>query len=244
MPYCTTETVVKHDEAVLEAVALRCRRWTCPTCQPERRKELITLAKAGRPTTLLTLTVSHATAETRNGRADALFAFLGRLIRALRTIHPGKEIEYLAIAEETKRGEPHLHVLMRAPYIAQRWISDRARREIKAPIIDIRYVDNIGRVAAYVAKYVGKAPAQFGSHKRYFRSQGWTEKVTPAEEASRKTTHGWHHSPLSIKTLVERALTAGCAVIEETAWYCRIEHGGGMPITNWFRGGPTQRGSP
>lgn len=85
----------------------------------------------------------------------------------------GTKLAYLAVFEETKRGEPHLHILMRAPYIPQKWISDRMAELIEAPIVDIRRVSSPKAVASYVAKYVAKGPKSFGTLKRYWQTQDY-----------------------------------------------------------------------
>ncbi|HVT26071.1 MAG TPA: hypothetical protein VHD95_15705 [Rhizomicrobium sp.] len=82
-------------------------------------------------------------------------------------------LEYLAIFEATKKGEPHLHILMRAPYIPQKWISQCMDELIEAPIVDIRRVGSAKNAAAYVAKYVGKGPKPFASLKRYWSSKNY-----------------------------------------------------------------------
>jgi len=44
---------------------------------------------------------------------------------------------------------------------------------IDAPIVDIRKVGSVKSAIAYVAKYITKAPAQFGSRKRYWLSKNY-----------------------------------------------------------------------
>ncbi len=117
--------------------------------------------------------VSHAHGEcctraiSRYTRARASDA-LKILIKRARRKFTKSPIEYLAVFEETKKGEPHLHILMRAPFIPQRWLSETMDELINAPIVDIRKVGAAKNAARYVAKYVGKGPKPFAALKRYW----------------------------------------------------------------------------
>lgn len=83
------------------------------------------------------------------------------------------KVHYMSFAEETKRGEPHLHILLRSPYIPQLWISQQMNEMIKSPIVWIEQIKNTKQAIGYVSKYVSKAPAQFGKSRRYWISRGY-----------------------------------------------------------------------
>ncbi len=124
----------------------------------------------GAPNRLITLTVR---AQADNRQADRARA----LVRAWRDIraaylrqHGKHALEFLAVFERTKRGEPHLHILCRSGYIRQRWLSDQMNRQIGAPIVDIRAVRGRRHAARYVAKYISKGLGLFSGCKRYWRS--------------------------------------------------------------------------
>jgi hypothetical protein len=82
-------------------------------------------------------------------------------------------IAWFGFMERTKLGEPHAHILLRAPFIPQDWISEQMERLIAAPIVWIEAIEAVGKAVRYVTKYVGKAPAQFGKLKRYWQSHNW-----------------------------------------------------------------------
>jgi hypothetical protein len=84
-----------------------------------------------------------------------------------------ERLHYMACAEETKAGEPHLHILLRAPFIPQQWISEQMEDLIQSPIVWIERIKSTKSAIAYVSKYVAKAPAQFGKSKRYWMSRHW-----------------------------------------------------------------------
>lgn len=85
--------------------------------------------------------------------------------------HKVKRLHYMAFAEETKGGEPHLHILMRTKYIPQRWISEQMQELINSPVVWIEQIKSVKAAIHYVTKYVTKAPAQFGTSKRYWMSR-------------------------------------------------------------------------
>jgi hypothetical protein len=87
-----------------------------------------------------------------------------------------KKLHYMAFAEETKNGEPHLHILLRTVFIPQAWIAQQMEQIIKSPITWIEKIKGPKAAIAYVTKYVTKAPAQFGKSRRYWVSR-WYQLV-------------------------------------------------------------------
>lgn len=84
-----------------------------------------------------------------------------------------ESIPYFAFLERTKRGEPHLHILLRTPFIPQDWLSEQMRDLMGSPIVWIEAIKGAKHAVAYVTKYITKAPAQWGNKKRYWRSRNW-----------------------------------------------------------------------
>jgi len=82
-------------------------------------------------------------------------------------------VEFLAVIEATQAGEPHVHIIMRAPFIPQAWLSDWMAKRMDSPIVWIEAVDQRRKLATYVAKYCGKSPQRFGTLKRYWTSAKW-----------------------------------------------------------------------
>lgn len=173
MTLCREWTLVKYGVDERLAKPLVCRSWGCDYCQPMRRSKLMAQAASGEPTRFLTLTVNPHIGETPAERLRLLAAAWRNTVKRLRRRFEGKPIEYLAVVEETKAGEPHLHILLRSPYIEQRYISSCMAEMIQSPIVDIRRIRSQKQVISYVAKYITKAPAQFGTAKRYWSSQGY-----------------------------------------------------------------------
>jgi hypothetical protein len=134
---------------------------------------LIALAKSGKPTTFITLTVNPKTGFGPASRARALAEAWPRVVKRACKKYGYRSIPYLCVFEGTKRGEPHLHILCRVKWIDQRWLSAQMKALIGAPIVDIRQVKNQGQVAHYISKYIGKEPHRFDTCKRYWRTQSW-----------------------------------------------------------------------
>ena len=94
-------------------------------------------------------------------------------------------VSFFAFVERTKQGEPHLHILLRMPFIPQDWIAEQMGELVGSPICDIRKVANARMAIFYVTKYVTKEPARFAGFKRYWRSQDWEQRSGAAGERSR-----------------------------------------------------------
>lgn len=191
MTVCGGWSLVKHSAAGTSAITLWCRSWTCADCAPYRVAALKRMAMDGQPTTFLTLTVNPRRGQSPTERAQELSDALKILVKRARRKFAKGPIEYLAVFEETKKGEPHLHVLMRAPFLPQRWLSETMDELIEAPIVDIRRVGHVRNAARYVAKYVGKGPKAFASLKRYWSTPKYDLTRPKKEPSDEKPDSGW-----------------------------------------------------
>jgi len=188
---CREWSLVKHLDGQRFVKPLHCRSWSCDVCAPLRKRRLMALAASGEPVRFLTLTVNPHRDGTPETRLLELANAWRLTVKRLRRLHPNEPIEYLAIVEATKQGEPHLHILLRAPYVPQRYISDVMDELIAAPIVDIRRIRNPREVIRYVAKYVTKAPVRFGTTKRYWCSQSYELEKPAKLEADPTIGPGW-----------------------------------------------------
>ncbi len=191
MSVCGGWSIVKHETHGSRAITLWCRAWSCPDCMPFRLAALKRMATNGHPTTFLTLTVNPATGQSVDDRARKLVDAMRLMIKRARRKFKKSPIEYMAVFEETKRGEPHLHMLMRAPFVPQKWISETMDELISAPIVDIRQVKSARSVAKYVAKYVAKGPKAFAQLKRYWATKGYDQERRERDEVERERLSQW-----------------------------------------------------
>ncbi len=192
MTICREWWLVKQHEGVMHAKMLVCRSWSCDYCRPQRRSKLMAQAASGAPDRFLTLTVNPRVGQDPADRLRLLARAWRLCVKRLRRINPDAQIEYLAVAEETKQGEPHLHILLRSPYIRQQYISAVMSEIIDSPIVDIRKIRNPHEVIRYVAKYVSKQPAQFGTAKRYWFSQHYDLNLSGYQPSLTAVYTRWH----------------------------------------------------
>lgn len=208
---CSEACLVNHGLGKVRAVTLRCRCWSCELCLPLRKARLVSDVADGLPTKLLTLTTravdnGDEVAEARR-QGDALAV----LIKRIRKRCAGHEIAYFAVREATKRGWPHLHVALRAPFLDWAWLVEQWEALTGSRGVDIRAVYQAGNAARYLAKYIGKEPHRFGATKRYWSSRNWRDVVAEPERAPNDWETVW--------VIVMRPIGA----LAETYWMRRWE---------------------
>lgn len=111
---------------------------------------------------LLTLTTSEEACVAGKSIQRSFRALIMRLRR--RNLCSG----YVRVVEFTMAGRPHYHVILRAPYIAQWFLSQWWAEIHLSPIVDIRAVRRRGGAASYLVKYLGK-----DDRSRYSWSWDW-----------------------------------------------------------------------
>lgn len=171
-------------------IVLPCKQWGCRHCGEKRAFLLGIRCELADPNKFITLTVSpkhfldprEAYDQTRRKISD-----LTKLIRKEKG-----EFEYMRILEITKAGWPHYHMLARAPYIQQKWLSDTWAGMTGAVIVDIRKIQKKDNVFRYVAKYLCKQTYIPWTNRRVC----WSHKFFPQVQ---KTEH-------AESTLVEKTL--------------------------------------
>jgi hypothetical protein len=158
---------------------------------------------------------------------------LSRRSRAIARVAPAqapdkpRTLPYFAVVERHKSGRPHLHILLRAPFIPQWWLSSQMRELAKSPICDIRAVKGTKMAAAYVAKYIGKAPARFADARAYWYTANWapSPQSDDIEGPQQKT---WFS--VRPRRFVE--------TLDEIARYRPAVH---VTVDGWFAFDPVQR---
>jgi len=184
MTLCRELTLVKSVPEMRLMKPLHCNAWSCECCAEERKAKWFAQACSGEPTRFLTLTAGPRAGQTPEERLKALRRAWNVCVKRLRRLPKYKDLEYHVVVEATKAGEPHFHILLRSPYIAQAQISAAMSELAESPIVDIRVIRNTAKAVAYVAKYMMKGPARFGNSKRYWFSRDYQRKneYVPAPE--------------------------------------------------------------
>lgn len=213
---CGSWSIVKHvaEQPRLRVIhPLNCRCWECDECAPKRLKQLRAIALSGNPDRFITLTwrAAHAALTPEQAREQIARAWNVALHRLRRRYK--KRIEYFVVVETTKSGWPHLHILLRGPWIDQAYLSKVMKELIDAPIVDIRKIDNKGRAVAYVSKYISKSPARFGKMRTWWRSRGYS---TARSDDMRRGWLKWDRVEVvreDARTIIGRWFGRGAAIV-------------------------------
>lgn len=205
---CTDLTLVNVQPDLVRVMPLKCRCWTCDLCQPMRKAQLVAQALNGQPNTFITLTSNPHVGKTPEFRARLLVKAWRKIRREACKKYGYKSLPFMAVFEATEAGEPHLHILAYVKWLDQSWLSARMRRHANAPIVDIRRIQDQGRAAHYVAKYVGKEPHHFKGTKRYWCSLDWN--IPDLERDLDQPLYSlWHIHHRSVEMCVKRCQAAG-----------------------------------
>lgn len=201
---CSEASLVNHGERKVRVITLWCRCWSCEMCEPGRKRRVCREVAEGQPNIFLTLTTRYVeggdpVAEARR-QGDA-FAALARLIRKR---WKGREFEYYVVREATKRGWPHLHLMIRSGFIPAKWLVEQWKALTGSYVVKIKAIYRVGNVAAYLAKYIGKAPHRFGTTKRYWHSRGWFDVRPPEPKENNGWDSKWYIDRKSVQRLAER----------------------------------------
>lgn len=202
--YCGELTAVKKEHDGLVAVSLPCNAWTCPDCAPKRKARLTAEAIGGRPHTFLTLTTR------RRKDADPNVAALEmsrawRLLR-LRIMRKMKlaRLPFLAVIEAHKSGWPHLHILLRAPFIPWKWLRAQWLDITGSTGVEIEAIKSKRKVAHYCAKYCSKCVHKFGTAKRYWQSRDYDIRDPYVSPDNEGTEEQWYIRVENIDRLVKQ----------------------------------------
>jgi hypothetical protein len=189
---------------------LRCKRWRCPGCGPRlvrRARDRIRAGITQGPTRFLTLT-SPGT-ESPEQSFDELTERWKRM--SLRIGRRFGAFDYVAVIEIQKRGSPHLHVIVRGPFIPLPWLARAAGEVGFGRVVDIRRPRS--DLAGYLAKSLG--PGTSGdllpSHFHRVRwSRGWSTAVA---KRLRRACQAWYVAFASPARTAASAAARGLRVV-------------------------------
>jgi len=152
-------------------IQLRCKRWGCPHCGPRRVAHTAHRVKAARPNKFVTLTTRVTDTETPREAYDRTRRKLSTLVRGIRKTWG--YFEYMRVLEVTKKGWPHYHLVARAAWIDQAWLSAEWQRLADAHIVDIRAIRKKANVVQYLVKYLYKQSHVPWTNRRLSWSPGF-----------------------------------------------------------------------
>ena len=159
-------------------------------------------------TTLLTLTCNPARYASRDEAFLRTSLAVNQLFKRIRRRWPDARIEYFLVWERTKKGWPHIHLLLRAPFIPQGWLSHAWNELTGAPIVDIRALHSPVQIVSYISKYLAKDPQAPHGMKRYRASRRFFgDRVTNIPGRSNRVV-SWrvvHNTAKEVATELVRA---------------------------------------
>lgn len=217
---CAGWSLVNDSNDERKVVQMFCKRWDCSTCGRLRRKLLIARVFSGKPERWMTLTVDAKRPGTPEDHFRELRGAFNDLQKRIRRRWPTQRFEYVAVAEATRTGEPHLHIAFRGPFIPQQWLSEQMNDLIGAPIVDIRWLHGKKQTMSYICKYVGKKPHQFATHKRYWFSRAYEPKWSRADTKKPGYINAWRIVRVHIREVVQLWSLEG--------FTCHLDRGGGI----------------
>jgi len=189
--FCAEWSLVKHRGQEVTVIPLRCKCWHCDECRPIRARGLVADAVAGHPTIFITLTSRKREDRTPSQAARELVTAWRKVRREYVKEHGKGTLAFLAVFEATKRGWPHLHIVARCKWLSQKWLSRRMADLHDSPVVDVRRVTGMSKIARYVSKYIGKNPHRFQGVKRYWRSLDYLEASGGLDEDDPSTWAYW-----------------------------------------------------
>ena len=157
----------------LKIYQANCKQWECADCRPFMARKLRGKIMSGLPDKMLTLTSQEGLGDDRVERRKLMGVAFNVFIKRIKREFKLKTLPFFVVVEETERGEPHFHVLLRAPFIPQAWLSAQWSELTGASIVDIRKIYDQKHAMFYVSKYLSKKPARFGTTKRFWHSRDW-----------------------------------------------------------------------
>jgi len=168
MSQCGVWSVVATgDDGEVLVHPLACRSWNCPRCRQRNTRLLLRRLGSAKVTTFMTLTTNPAAHACVADSFRSTSKAVNVLFKRIRRKWPAAKVEYFLVWERTKKGWPHAHLLLRAPFIPQRWLSATWKELTGAPIVDIRPANTAGEIGAYLVKYLAKDPYVPAGMKRH-----------------------------------------------------------------------------
>jgi len=203
MTLCGEWTAVKEAPTQHVAITLRCRSWTCDECRIMRKRQLVAMGCGGKPTKFLTLT-SRKRDDMTEEEAAAQLVWAWRVLRK-RIIRKKKlsKLPFLAVIERHKSGWPHLHLLLRMPFLSQSWISKQMAGLCDGPNVWIEHLWDTKKAAAYCAKYCSKCTQKIGTSKRYWQSKDYDLRSKNRGKALDTSSSPWEVCDFSLQSFLE-----------------------------------------
>lgn len=235
MTVCGERSAVKQDGNAAVIVSLRCRSWLCQDCHPQRKRQLIAQGVGGQPTTFLTLT-SRKREDMTDEEAAKQLSWAWRVLRKrIMRLKKFKTLPFIAIMERHKSGWPHLHLLLRMPFLSQAWISRQMAGLCDGPNVWIEHLWDRKKAAAYCAKYCSKCTQRIGTSKRYWQSRDYDLRKARRGKARDTASSAWVLNDEPLCRMVAAWKRSGHSVVQRSAHFASV-------VFRWQKMGPAPPG--
>lgn len=211
---------------------LRCKKWGCETCHQMNRMKVMHAARKGEPNLFMTLTCDPAQYSSPDEAARDMKRGLVALRRRIERKWKVKRIPFIVVFEKTKKGWPHMHLLLRAPYMHWKVLRAMWKDISGAHQVDVRFIKKKSQVLFYVTKYIGKDLAAFEGCKRWWRSHNYE---TVKEDVVKPERIGdWYEKDFLPWDILVRYMETTTAEVEKTGrfrykWQWPKGLAGGLP---------------
>ena len=232
MALCSETVFVNANRFEGSVHLLRCKKWGCPSCHEYNRMKVMHAARKGKPNLFMTLTSVEGSASSPDEAAREMKRGLVMLRRRIERRWGVKNIPFIVVFERTKKGWPHMHLLLRAPYMHWKVLRAMWKSISGAHEVDVRFIKKQTQVLFYVTKYIGKELAAFKGCKRWWRSHNY--EVVKEEKPKLHQLGPWYgkdflHWGIVVEALEEPALKTEKTGKYRFKWKWRNSLAGGIP---------------
>lgn len=189
--YCGEATLVNPAIGSGRAVTLFCKCWACQHCVAGCRRRLRGLFLAGEPDMFITLTWDTKLPGNPAQAARVMVRGWRKLRRRIAR-HLGIEPPpFYLVIEQTRKGYPHVHILLRMPFLWRGWLKRNWREITGSYIVDIRRLHSQRHAASYLSKYLAKVRQRFDGCNRHWGSQDYALDAPDNPPDVTARTPGW-----------------------------------------------------
>lgn len=185
---CATSAFIMCDHATraVKVGANYCEQRLCPICGPRRARKTARAVRKwlGKPKRYRWRFITLTLKSSEKSLKDQL-DFLTASFRRLRQTHLWKNSQelgrgFIEVTYNTNNAQwhPHLHVLAQGNFIAQDALSNAWKKSSGgSTVVDVRALKRADNAAAYVAKYLGKAPSIAAEENALALSQSYYSAI-------------------------------------------------------------------
>jgi hypothetical protein len=195
-----------------------CHLFGCEFCNRHIRRRLIRELEPHYFNAFVTLTLRDFWRLDPIAGRQLLIDKLETLTEWLRDHHIRFEIRYFWTIELTKRGTPHMHLLVHWPTIRNQQLSDEWNKLTGSFIVKIKPLYDLNGAIKYVAKYLTKDNWAPKGKRHFSRSRNIVPEVTDKQVEVLEEWQHTHWTSLSLPELSEIDIRRGLIPVPTGRW--------------------------